>query len=118
MKTKQSDLEIFKLIIISPKGFVEQQELLRQVQHRPSPTSNNSTSGTDSKDASVSQASGDKAWTDEEDALLQEGLRKYPASMEKNERWKSISACVPGRSKKECVERFKAIREAVKKGKN
>lgn len=61
---------------------------------------------------------GDKAWTDVEDTLLQEMLRKYPASMEKNERWKSISAGVTGRSKKECVERFKAIREAVKKGKN
>jgi len=76
------------------------------------------TSGTDPKDTSVSEAAGDKAWTDEEDALLQDMLRKYPASMDKNERWKNISAGVPGRSKKECVERFKAIREAVKKGKN
>ena len=60
----------------------------------------------------------DNAWTDKEDTLLQDMLRKYPASMEKNLRWKNISEGVPGRSKKECVERFKAIREAVKKGKN
>eukprot|EP00986_Skeletonema_menzelii_P011600 scaffold6046_cov158-Skeletonema_menzelii.AAC.4 len=70
------------------------------------------------KDASDSQAPDDKAWTEKEDNLLQDMLRKYPATLEKNERWKSIAEGVSGRSKKECVERFKAIREAVKKGKN
>lgn len=70
------------------------------------------------KDASDSQAADDKAWTEKEDNLLQDMLRKYPATLEKNERWKSIAEGVSGRSKKECVERFKAIREAVKKGKN
>ena len=57
-------------------------------------------------------------WTEEQDQLLQEMLRKYPADMDKNERWKAIAAGVPGRSKKECVGRFKAIREAVRQGKN
>ena len=56
-------------------------------------------------------------WSEEQDKLLQDMLRKYPASMDKNERWKAISDGVPGKSKKECVTRFKAIREAVK-GKN
>lgn len=58
------------------------------------------------------------AWTEEQDALLQEMLRKYPADMDKNERWKAIAKGVPGRNKKECVQRFKAIREAVRQGKN
>lgn len=57
------------------------------------------------------------AWTEEQDALLQEMLRKYPADMDKNERWKLIAKGVPGRTKKECVQRFKAIRDAVKQGK-
>jgi DnaJ family protein C protein 2 len=58
-------------------------------------------------------------WNEEQDALLQEMLRKYPADMEKNERWKMIAKGVPGMTKKECVERYKAIRDAVqKKGKN
>ena len=57
-------------------------------------------------------------WTEEQDALLQEMLRKYPADMEKNERWKMIAKGVPGRTKKECVQRFKAIRDAVRQGKN
>jgi len=56
-------------------------------------------------------------WTEEQDALLQEMLRKHPADMDKNERWKSIAKGVPGKTKKDCVGRFKAIREAVKSGK-
>lgn len=61
---------------------------------------------------------GGGSWTEEQDSLLQEMLRTYPADMEKNERWKMIAKGVPGKSKKECVERFKAIREAVRQGKS
>ena len=57
-------------------------------------------------------------WTEEQDSLLQEMLRNYPADMEKNERWKMIAKGVPGKTKKECVDRFKAIREAVRQGKS
>lgn len=53
-------------------------------------------------------------WTEELDKLLQEGLAKYPADMDKNERWTSIAKSVPGKTKKDCVSRFKAIREAIK----
>lgn len=53
-------------------------------------------------------------WTEEQDKLLQEGLAKFPSSMDKNERWSSIAKGVPGKTKKDCVARFKAIREALK----
>lgn len=56
-------------------------------------------------------------WTTEQDALLQEGLKKYPSTMEKNERWTNIAKEVPGKGKKECVQRFKEIREALVKNK-
>ena len=49
---------------------------------------------------------------------MYEVLRMYPADMEKNERWKMIAKGVPGKTKKECVDRFKAIREAVRQGKS
>jgi DnaJ homolog subfamily C member 2 len=52
-------------------------------------------------------------WTPEQDRQLQDALALYPASMEKNERWTAIAAAVPGQSKKSCVQRFKAIREAL-----
>jgi len=54
------------------------------------------------------------SWTPEQDQQLQDGLAKYPATMEKNERWSKIAECVSGKSKKDCVQRFKSIREALK----
>lgn len=53
-------------------------------------------------------------WTEEQDKLLQAGLAEFPNTMDKNERWASIAEGVPGKTKKECVDRFKAIREALK----
>ncbi|VEU38606.1 unnamed protein product [Pseudo-nitzschia multistriata] len=53
-------------------------------------------------------------WTVEQDRQLQAGLSAYPSSMEKNERWSSIAGGVRGKSKKECVARFKEIRNALK----
>ena len=53
------------------------------------------------------------AWTKDQDVLLQQMLRKHPATLEKNERWRLIAEGVPGRSKKECAQRFNAIREVV-----
>jgi len=53
-------------------------------------------------------------WSSEQDQQLQNGLAKYPATMEKNERWTKIAQEVPGKSKKECVQRFKEIRNAIK----
>jgi len=53
-------------------------------------------------------------WNSEQDQQLQKGLSAYPASMEKNERWNSIANEVTGKSKKDCVARFKDIRNALK----
>jgi DnaJ family protein C protein 2 len=67
------------------------------------------------KQQEIKQPSGgDNVWTDEQDAQLQKGLKSFPATMDKNERWASIAEGVDGKSKKECVERFKAIRTAIK----
>ena len=75
--------------------------------------------GGDEIDSSATAAAEDGApWTEEQDALLPEMLRKYPADMDKNERWKLISKGVPDKTKKECVQRFKSIRDAVRQGKN
>lgn len=53
-------------------------------------------------------------WTAEQDQLLQKALSTYPATMDKNERWSNIANSVGGKSKKECVARFKEIRNALK----
>ena len=96
-------------------------EKYNQIASSAGPSPSDSAAATTTK-STVAADSGTDAkadeWTEEQDQLLQEMLRKYPADMDKNERWKAIAAGVPGRSKKECVGRFKAIREAVRQGKN
>ena len=72
---------------------------------KPAPTSTSDATDTN-EDADT--------WTEEQDKQLQAGLAKFPASMDKNERWTSIAKSVPGKTKKQCVQRFKAIRDAIK----
>mmetsp|Transcript_16595 Transcript_16595/g.21771 ORF Transcript_16595/g.21771 Transcript_16595/m.21771 type:complete len:655 (-) Transcript_16595:817-2781(-) len=59
------------------------------------------------------ESASETIWTDEEQKQLQLALKKYPASMEKNERWRKISAAVPTKTKKECVGRYKFIRAQI-----
>jgi len=54
-------------------------------------------------------------WTEEQDKQLQAALREFPPSLDKNQRWTSVSKAVDQKTKKECVQRFKAIRGALKK---
>jgi DnaJ family protein C protein 2 len=54
-------------------------------------------------------------WSAEQQKQLEKALRDFPASMEKNERWSSIANAVAGKSKRDCVARFKELRAALKK---
>lgn len=49
-------------------------------------------------------------WSQAQQQQLETALARYPMGMDKNERWASISASVPGKSKKQCVERFKFVK--------
>lgn len=41
---------------------------------------------------------------------LERALAKHPSSMPAVERWTAIANDVPGKTRKECVERFKQVR--------
>lgn len=56
-------------------------------------------------------------WSAEQQKALEAALQKFPASMDKNERWKAIAQEVPGKSKAQCVDRFKFLREQISKQK-
>uniref|UniRef100_A0A6I8PAH2 DnaJ homolog subfamily C member 2 n=1 Tax=Ornithorhynchus anatinus TaxID=9258 RepID=A0A6I8PAH2_ORNAN len=51
-------------------------------------------------------------WTTEEQKLLEQALKTYPVNTP--ERWEKIAAAVPGRSKKDCMKRYKELVEMVK----
>lgn len=54
-------------------------------------------------------------WTKAEQLLLEEGLRKYPVSIEN--RWDLIADAIPSKTKKQVIERFKEIAKSVKAAK-
>lgn len=52
-------------------------------------------------------------WTNEEQQLLEQALKTYPASLGIS-RWDSIAESIPTRSKKDCIKRYKELVELVK----
>ena len=44
-------------------------------------------------------------WSVEEQKLLEQALKSYPSSTE--DRWDKIANCIPNRSKKDCMRRYK-----------
>ena len=52
-------------------------------------------------------------WTPEQQKQLEEGMKKFPASLPAAERWTKIAENVDGKTKQQCVARFKYIRELI-----
>lgn len=52
------------------------------------------------------------SWTTSEQQLLEQALKTYPSSTP--ERWDRIAECIPNRTKKECMKRYKELVETVK----
>lgn len=52
-------------------------------------------------------------WTAEEQKLLEQALKTYPASLGAD-RWEKISSCLPNRSKKDCMKRYKELAELIR----
>jgi len=51
-------------------------------------------------------------WTNDEQKLLEQALKTYPASTV--DRWDRIAECIPDRSKKDCMLRYKELVEMIK----
>jgi len=51
-------------------------------------------------------------WTPEEQKLLEQALKTYPSTTP--ERWDRIAECLPGRSKKDCMKRYKELAELIR----
>jgi DnaJ family protein C protein 2 len=61
-----------------------------------------------------SSKEGEDAWTDDQQKALETALKKYPSSMPANERWAEISKDVQGKTKKQCVDRYKYLSQLIK----
>lgn len=54
----------------------------------------------------------DKVWTKTEQELLEQAIKTFPVSTP--ERWEKIADCIPNRTKKDCMKRYKELVELVK----
>eukprot|EP01068_Selenidium_serpulae_P015789 Selendium_serpulae@DN6244_c0_g1_i11.p1 len=63
--------------------------------------------------ASNAQQPGAARWTEAECKGLEKALGKYPASMPPKERWTAIASELPDKTPKECIAKFKEIREKL-----
>ena len=75
----------------------------------------NHSSEEEAKGSSSSESKSD--WSRDQQQQLENALRAFPASNFSNskERWKEIAKVVEGKSMKECVARYKSIRQQLKK---
>uniref|UniRef100_A0A8C8RUR4 DnaJ homolog subfamily C member 1 n=1 Tax=Pelusios castaneus TaxID=367368 RepID=A0A8C8RUR4_9SAUR len=59
--------------------------------------------------------SAEELWTQNQQKLLELALQQYPKGT--SDRWDKIAKCVPGKSKEDCVSRYKLLVELVQKKK-
>ncbi|XP_017672551.1 PREDICTED: dnaJ homolog subfamily C member 1 [Lepidothrix coronata] len=55
----------------------------------------------------------EELWTQNQQKLLEMALQQYPKGT--SDRWDKIAKCVPGKSKEECIARYKLLVELVQK---
>ena len=107
-KTVAQVIEMSK--IVASKKVGEVKELI------PSKTKNYQASAPDvnyEKQATVPAPAVSEEWTTEQQKQLEDAMRKFPATLAPAERWAKIAEAVPGKTKQQCVARFKYIRELI-----
>jgi len=65
-----------------------------------------------------SVSKGVEDWSPDQQKEFEVALKKYPGTLPPNERWDSISQEVNGKTRQQCVARFKYIRELLSSKKN
>lgn len=65
----------------------------------------------------VEEKSAETGWTQDEQKLLETAIVKYPKSTA-GDRWQKIANSVPGRTKEECLARYKYLVQKVKEQKS
>jgi len=118
VKTKNEEeiVQMAHYLVINPnikiEGNINLKELLQKEKKEK-----NENNEEKQKKVEKTETSTEINWTAEEQKLLEEALKKFPSSLPTNERWTNISKHV-GKTKKQCVERYKYLANLIKKNKS
>ena len=117
VKTKNEDeiIQMTHYLTINPnikiEGDINLKELLQKKKK------NNDKKEEKKEDKKEEKKSNESNWTAEEQKLLEEALKKFPSSLPANERWTNIAKHV-GKTKRQCVDRYKYLASLIKKNKD
>jgi len=117
VKTKNEDeiIQMTHYLTINPnikiEGDINLKELLQKEKK------NNDKKEEKKEDKKEEKKSNESNWTAEEQKLLEEALKKFPSSLPANERWTNIAKHV-GKTKRQCVDRYKYLASLIKKNKD
>ena len=118
VKTKNEEeiVQMAHYLVINPnikiEGNINLKELLQKEKKEK-----NENNEEKQKKVEKTETSTEINWTNDEQKLLEEALKKFPSSLPTNERWTNISKHV-GKTKKQCVERYKYLANLIKKNKS
>lgn len=59
----------------------------------------------------MEQGSNPAPWSADEQKILEQALKTYPSTL--SDRWEKIAECLPARSKKDCILRYKELVEII-----
>lgn len=63
----------------------------------------------------TSPSNPEEVWSEDQQKALEAALKKFPSSIPVNERWTSIAKEVTGKTKKQCVDRYKYLSSILNK---
>lgn len=79
------------------------------------PQTESNTTNNLSTNISTSSTTQEDVWSEDQQKALEAALKKFPSSLPANERWTNIGNEVPGKTKKQCVDRYKYLSSLIKK---
>ena len=111
-KSEEEIIQMTHYLKINPNIKIEGDINLKELLQKEKRQNNTKEDKKEKKEEKKSEVN----WTAEEQKLLEEALKKFPSSLPANERWTNIAKHV-GKTKRQCVDRYKYLASLIKKNK-